>query len=225
MIEAVIIDLDDTFSLTEAVSFDIENALLNQMGRPPMSRKVHLETWERPLAEALQIRSPGIDAAVFKALYDSLLSEYAPLGRLENISEENYKALDVLTALGKTLIVLTSRTRARLKHILEPDHALFGRIKAFYYRENSKFRKPDPRVFDELLDKTGLLPEQCVYVGDSLHDAKAAKKAGLYFIASLESGLRQEEDFEGFPVDVFIRKFPDVVTAVQHLERSMPISL
>lgn len=209
--------MDDTFSLTERASFNIENTLLQRMGRPPMSEKIHLETWEQPLSKALPKRSPGVDVDAFRTAYLPIIEEYTRSGKLEVIADDNYAALDELAELGAQLIVLTSRTHEKIQHMLEPDHILGKRVKAFYHRGNVRFRKPDPRVFDKLLKDTGLLPEQCVYVGDAIKDANAAKGAGLYFIASLESGLRKKEDFAGVPVDVFINSFPEVVSAVQTL--------
>lgn len=66
MIEAVVIDLDDTLCLTEAACFEMENEVLERMGRLPMPREVHLETWGRPLFEAISDRAPGIDVEAFK---------------------------------------------------------------------------------------------------------------------------------------------------------------
>ena len=48
MIEALIIDVDDTLCLTEAACFDMENETLMAMGRAPMSREVHINTWGQP---------------------------------------------------------------------------------------------------------------------------------------------------------------------------------
>lgn len=220
MIKAVIIDIDDTFSLTEAASFGIENSILERMGKPPMSRKVHLNTWERPLSEALAIRAPGIDVEAFRTAYLPLIEEYTRSGELEVISEANYTALDKLAEFGMSLMVLTSRDHNRIRHMLDPSHPLSHKVEAIYYQDNLTYRKPDPRIFDGLLADTGLLPEQCVYVGDAIRDGQAAKGAGLYFIANLESGLRQKQDFVGIPVDLFIRAFPDVVRAVRSLNSS-----
>lgn len=103
--------------------------------------------------------------------------------------------------------------------MLAPDHLLASRVKAFYYRDNMQFHKPDPRAFEELLQTNSLRPDQCVYIGDSLSDAQAANDAGLKFIASLESGLRQKQDFDPHQVDAFVDKFPDIVGAIRSLER------
>ena len=218
MIEAVVIDVDDTLCLTEAVCFDLENTALQRMGRNPMGREVHLGTWGQPLFEAIETRSPGIDVEEFKVVYHPVIDEFIADGRLDSIPEANYEALDRLVALGKKVMLLTSRTRGEFKHLLAPDHSLSSRVSAFYYNDNMAYHKPDPRAFDEVLRDSSLQPEQCVYIGDSPGDAAASNQAGLSFIASLESGIRQREDFAGFNVSAFINRFPDVVDAVIALD-------
>lgn len=219
MIEAVVIDVDDTLCLTEAACFDLENTTLARMNRGPMVRSVHIATWGRPLFEAILQRSPGIDVDAFKAAYHPVIEEFIADGRLDAIPAENYEALDKLVALDKTIMLLTSRTHGEFKHMLAPDHDLASRVTAFYYRDNMQYHKPDPRAFDELLHAHSLQPENCVYVGDSPSDAQAASGAGLHFIASLESGIRQQQDFEGLAVDAFVDRFPDIVGAIASLER------
>ena len=183
-----------------------------------MPRTVHISTWGRPLFEAIPERSPGVDVERFKAVYSRVLSEYNALGKHDAIPQENYQTLDELIRQGKMIMLLTSRTHGELSHLMEPDHLLTARIKAFYYRDNMQFYKPDPRAFDELLHDNDLSPAQCVYVGDSTSDAVAANKAGLHFIASLESGLRQKQDFSDLVVDCFIDTFPGLVSAIAAIE-------
>ncbi len=218
MLKAVIIDFDDTLCLTEEACFGLENAALVKMGCEPMSRALHQRTWGQPLFDAMPARSPGVDVEAFKNVYASTLAEYIESGEYDSIPQANYEALDQLIKLGKLLLILTSRTHSELKHMLEPDHLLATRIETFYYKDNTQFHKPDPRVFKELLAAHGLKPSECVYVGDSVSDAVATKQAGLYFIASLESGLRRKRDFNGHEVDRFITTFPEVVDSVMSLD-------
>lgn len=219
MIEAVVIDLDDTLCLTEATCFEMENEILTKMGRAPMGRDIHVSTWGRPLQEAILLRSPGVDLDEFNKLYAPTINEYTQAGKLDAIPQVNLEALDELIILGKFVMVLTSRTHEELHHLLEPDHLLAERVKAFYYKDNMQFHKPDPRAFDELLRDHSLDPSQAVYVGDSVSDAVAAKEAGLHFIASLESGLRTRTDFGHLPVDAYIGRFPEVVGVVKDLDK------
>jgi phosphoglycolate phosphatase-like HAD superfamily hydrolase len=220
MIEALIIDVDDTLCLTEAICFEMENEVLRHMSRAPMPREVHIKTWGQPLFDAIPTRSPGIDVEAFKEAYHPVIAEYTRSGRFDTIPEANYEALDTLIMLGMRLFVLTSRTYGEVKHMLEPDHFLASRIEAFYHKDNTKFHKPDPRVFGELLSDHDLSPQNSAYIGDSVGDAIAAKQAGLHFIASLESGLKQRGDFDGHEVDRFIYRFPEIVDVVARLKSS-----
>lgn len=183
-----------------------------------MPREVHRQTWGKPLFEIISTRSPGIDARAFRRTFEPVINEYVRAGKLDAISSANFRALDELLAEDRRLFILTSRTHTELKHLLEPDHELGGRITAFYYRDNMEFHKPDPRAFTKLLGNYSLKSASCAYVGDSPSDAAAANGAGMHFIASLESGLRTREDFREFKVDVFIQAFAEVVSAVQQLE-------
>lgn len=220
MIRAVIVDVDDTLCLTQAASFALENEVLAEMGRPPMPRDVHLSTWGELLLDAMPKRSPGLDLARFSALYQTALERYIADGRLDLIPLENLRALDEFVLTGRAVYLLTSRTEDEVRHMLEPDHVLADRVSGIYHAGNTRFRKPDPRAFDELLTTTRTPPRQCVYVGDSPGDALAAGGAGIHFVGCLQSGVRTPADFDSRYVDAFIGAFPDIVDAVQLLDQN-----
>ena len=220
MIKAVIIDVDDTLCLTEASSFVVENEVLAEMGRPPMSRDLHLASWGEPLLEAMPKRSPGLDLDRFLPLFHATMRRHIADGRLDVIPPENLEALDRLVLSGRTVMLLSSRAEVELRHMLEPDHVLANRISGAWHRDNTRHGKPDPRAFDELLAHTGLSPAQCVYVGDSPGDAVAAGGAGMAFIACLQSGVRRLDEFEERYVTASVGAFPDVVEVVEMLSRT-----
>ncbi|MBO3738779.1 HAD family hydrolase [Actinoplanes flavus] len=219
MIRAVIIDVDDTLCMTEAASFVLENEVLAAMGRPPMTRELHLATWGDPLLEAMPKRSPGIDLNIFGPLFQTAMERHVADGLLDVIPEENLNALDALIEADRSVLLLTSRAESEIRHMLEPGHAVASRVSGAYHRGNTRYGKPDPRAFDELLAHTGLSPAQCVYVGDSPGDAVAAGGAGMAFIACLQSGVRRIEDFDGRHVTATIDAFPEVVPVVERLSR------
>ncbi|GAA0461560.1 hypothetical protein Ade02nite_16120 [Paractinoplanes deccanensis] len=203
--------------LTEAASFELENEVLAQMGRPPMSRAVHLATWGELLLNAMPLRSPGLDLARFAELFPAAHQRYLAAGRLDVIPPENLRALDLLVEQGRTVLLLTSRAEAEVRHLLEPDHVLAGRVTGAYHQGNTRFRKPDPRAFDELLAETGFAPGQCVYVGDSPGDAVAAGGAGIRFIACLQSGVRRLADFDPRHVTAAVDTFPEINPVIEAL--------
>lgn len=61
--------------------------------------------------------------------------------------------------------------------------------------EDSKYNKPDPRVFSKPIKKLKLNPKEILYIGDSIFDYIAAKKAGLKFIA-VTTGSYTKKDFQ-----------------------------
>jgi phosphoglycolate phosphatase len=217
MICAVIIDVDDTLCLTEEASFHLENEALTQLGRPPMPRALHLATWGEPLLSAITYRSPGVDVTRFAALFPPAHQRYVASGRLDVIPPENLATLDHLLRQGRTVMLLTSRAEPEVRHLLAPDHALATRVTAVYHEGNTRFRKPDPRVFDELLAETGLKPPQCVYVGDSPGDALAAGGAGIPFIACLQSGVRALHEFDPRHVTAAVDSFPRIPSVIAAL--------
>ncbi|MCO8276732.1 HAD hydrolase-like protein [Actinoplanes sp. TRM 88003] len=222
MIRAVIVDVDDTLCLTEAGSFDLVNDVLARMGRPPMSRAVHKATWGEVLLDAMPARAPGVDLERFAELFPSVHQEYLADGRLDVIPPENLAALDKVVLAGRTVLLLTSRAEAEIAHMLAPDHVLAGRVSGAYHQGNSRYRKPDPRAFDELLAETGFAPGDCVYVGDSPGDAVAAGGAGIRFVACLQSGVRRLEEFDPTLVAATIETFPDLPAVIDQLDTPTP---
>jgi phosphoglycolate phosphatase-like HAD superfamily hydrolase len=223
MIKAVILDFDDTTVMSEAACFELENTVLERIGRPPMPRQLHIATWGTPLFEAIIERSPGVDVDEFRTAYEPLIQEFVGAGRLDVVPQEHLDAIEELQKLGKSVLVLTSREASEMAHLLVPNHPLTmmldGGLLGYYHKDNMKYHKPDPRAFAHIEHAHGWLPDECVYVGDSVGDAQSAKGAGLHFVASLESGLRSREDFDGLPVDAFIHRFSDLVEAVKRLDR------
>ena len=119
--------------------------------------------------------------------------------------------MDKLKKAGRRLAILTSRSFSEIRHLLRKSHPLSSRVEKFYYIDNSEYLKPDPRAFGQILKHFKAKPEESIYVGDAVSDAAAARGAGLSFIAILESGLRTKKDFNKVKVDLFVKKFKDIV--------------
>lgn len=211
MIKLVILDFDDTLCLTEEACFDLENKVAGEMGFAPMSRETHKSNWGMLLETAITQRIPGINSEAFMQRLVVVMDEYAEKEELDPITEENLTVLDTLRNEGKKIAILTSRTFSEARHLLHENHPLSSRIEMFYHKDNTDYLKPDPRVFDKALSHFNVLPEEAVYVGDSVGDGVAAKGAGLHFIALLESKIRTKEDFKDLSVDFFAQKFSDIL--------------
>lgn len=209
-IKLVILDIDDTLYLTEQISFETENRIAVKMGFAPMSREVHLSNWGKRIQEAIAERIPGIDVPRFMKLFIKENQKLVKQGKLDSLSPSNLETLTILKNLGKIIAIVTSRTYGEVKHLLEGSHPLQDYISDFFYDGNLKYLKPDPRVFDQLLNKYGTSPKEAVYVGDSVSDANCAASRHIHFIATLESGIRCTANFDEVSVDHFIERFSDL---------------
>lgn len=214
MIKLVVIDFDDTLSLTEQATFAIENETAALMGFSPMSREAHLKNWGKPLEQAIVERIPGIDPKAFMREVESVHQRFITEGKIDRISDVNMAFLDKVKESGRKLAIVTSRSLQEVRHLLHEDHPLNTIIERFYYKDNSAYLKPDPRVFSKVLDDFSVSPEETVYLGDSLGDAVSAKGAGLHFIAVLESGLKTPEGFAHVPVDFFATTLPEAYSYI-----------
>ncbi len=211
MIKVVIFDFDDTLCLTEEACFIVENKIAAEMGFPPMTRGAHQKNWGKFIEEAIIERIPGIDSVEFVKRLKSFFSEYMSEEGFDSIKQANLDVLDELKKAGKKLAILTNRSLVEARHLIHEDHPLTKRLDFFYYKDILDYHKPDPRAFNQALKLFKVKPEECVYVGDSLGDAKAAKEARMHFIAVLESGIRTKKDFIDIPVDYFAKKFTDIL--------------
>jgi len=216
-LRAVIVDFDDTLVMSEEACFYLENEALRRIGPQPMTREVHLKSWGIPIAEAIQLRSPGVDVLQYIAPANQVHSEMIASGKIDVVSDENLAVLDSLADDGMQLFIITSRTEDEARHLMDDTHHVGSRFAHIYHAGNSTHVKPDPRVFDSLLSIYQLRPEECLYVGDSPSDGVAAKGAGILFVACLESGLRTPEDFSAIKPDYSINHFSEIIDIVKHL--------
>ena len=63
--------------------------------------------------------------------------------------------------------------------------------------------KPAPDLVEVALEKAGVPPEQAVFVGDTVWDARASRKAGVPCIGLLSGGISREELAESGAAQVF----------------------
>jgi len=107
-------------------------------------------------------------------------------------------AVEVIKILYKEykLGLLSSKTRALMYPHLKQIKLSKKYFKFIYSADDLKFYKPDPKVFSRAIKKIKLKRNEILYIGDSIYDYIAAKKAKLNFVAVL-TGHYKEKDFQG----------------------------
>lgn len=98
---------------------------------------------------------------------------------------------------GKRLGIITATSRFSFEHDMDLHGMPKEIIDYTQTADDTEFHKPDGRVFEpakEWAEIHGIQPHQILYVGDGLHDMRAAQEAGLIFIG-VETGLTTAEEF------------------------------
>lgn len=114
------------------------------------------------------------------------------------VFEETVATLEGLKKRGLHIGIVTATSRRNLENDLGVADIPWGLIEYTQTEEDTEYHKPDPRVFEPTIAWLGSLsikPNEALYVGDGLHDMKAALGAGFEFMG-VETGLVTQADFQ-----------------------------
>jgi phosphoglycolate phosphatase len=170
--------------LGRAIGFDLSTRLF-----APTS--VVIAGTPREIAEALATELPGQDVA---ELIDVLNAQAIRAPQSEVVPLVPFLAK--LRAQGYKLGVATNDAQAPARAHLASVGAVacFDFIAGF---DSGFGGKPAPGQMKAFCAATGLEPESCAMVGDSLHDLKAGRAAGFTTVAVL-TGLAEKEELAPF---------------------------
>lgn len=90
--------------------------------------------------------------------------------------------------------------------------ASFQDVKAVVSGDTTAYTKPHPEPLFEAARQLGVLPSDCVYVGDDKRDMDAAKAAGMAGYAATW-GYLGEHDLNTWHADAFLKSPVDLLTA------------
>jgi len=99
------------------------------------------------------------------------------------------KKLKIKYSLG----VVSSKSKAILISQFKQTKIPYKNFKFMYAAEDTKFNKPDPRVFSKAIKKLKIKRNEILYVGDSIYDCIASKKAKFKFVAVLTGHYSKKE--------------------------------
>jgi HAD superfamily hydrolase (TIGR01662 family) len=186
-IKAIILDVDDTI-----------------LDFSKQASKCYQET-----AKELNLKKVSTKSVCryFGTPHDKMLKElwdYKDEKKFENIvfkkiNESKFKpfkdAIKTIKQLKKDYILALLSSKS--KRIMYPqlrqmklDTKLFKFIQS---KEDTKYHKPNKKVFSKAFKKLKLKPNEILYVGDSLFDCKAANAAKINFVAVLTGHYTKNE--------------------------------
>jgi len=141
----------------------------------------------------VRLAFPQADASVFAALRERFLKIYR--GRLA-VETRPYEgvlaALACLESKGIAWGVVTNKPSWLTEPLLE-QFALRDRARVIVSGDTLAERKPHPAPLQYAAEKLGLVPPQCIYIGDAERDVLAAQAAGMKVFVALFGYIPADE--------------------------------
>lgn len=189
-IKCVIFDLDGTLVDTLELHVEAFLRVVRGMGIEVPRDRIE-QNMGRTAKDVLRTIVPGIDdagLAYYAEMKEDILTEL--LGEIHPLPG-SVELLMRLKNLGVPLVLASSTTSVNVIKILQVT-GLIDYFDRMVTAENIATGKPDPDVFIKAAAKGGAQPNNCLVIGDSIHDIAAALGAGCIAVA-VASGKHTRE--------------------------------
>jgi len=155
------------------------NHLLDRFHLPEMTPEQLAYAHMHTVDEALAFMIPDRDTLEAAHAYRKQLG-YLPFLKYMQMEPGLVDLLERIRPRYKTAVA-TNRTDT-MAHVLKDNHIdhLFDLVVCAL---DVTFPKPHPEALNRVIDHFGVRPEEVMYVGDSQVDEKAAREAGIFFVA------------------------------------------
>ncbi len=201
---AALFDLDGTLLDTAPDFTRVLNRLRAEQRLPALSLndvRAHVSHGSNAI---VRVGFPDVDAARFEQLRARFLDLY----RAELVIDTRLfpgfdRVLDVLDAQRIPWGIVTNKPGWLTEPLLE----LLGlrrRARSVISGDTLPVKKPDPRPLLTAAHELGIEPTRCLYLGDALRDAHAARAAGMVAIGARFGYIDEHEDPSSWPMDGWI---------------------
>ena len=212
-IRAVAFDLDGTLVDSAADLMHASNALLAELGRPPVDLpavRSFIGDGAPKLVERVQAATGGVptpeEAARslqrFLSIYEADPSAHSAL--YPGVAE----TLEALATAGLRLGICTNKPMGATVRLLN-DLGIAGHFAAVVGGDSYPTRKPSPEPVLGLLDRLEVWPNEAAFVGDNEHDVAAARAANIARVLLVPYGYARVP-LDGLPHDGILDGFADL---------------
>ena len=194
---SIIFDFDYTLADSSRGVFSCNNYALAKLGFPETTYDASCRTIGLSIQETYSALT-GRHADEGEA-FVSLFIEQAEkvMAEMSTIFEETPGTILRLKELGLRLGIVSTKFRYRIETILKRED-LLDPFSVIVGGEDVSFHKPNPESLLKVMRSLDATPENAIYVGDSVVDAKTADKVGMPFIGVL-SGVTSINSLKQFP--------------------------
>ncbi len=192
------------------------NEALSRLGWPPFSAEQIQKTIGMSLKETYRALT-GDPSPEHAQAYHLYFREKAQEVMAPNASFYPGAAelLKQLVEEGYLLGIVTSKQRLQIEKILQLHH-LRPYFETVLGGDDVSAEKPDPEGLLRVQSEWKLQPQQLLYIGDSLVDAKTAQRAALPFVA-VTTGVTPQEAFSPFPCFAILNSLQELLPFLESL--------
>jgi N-acetyl-D-muramate 6-phosphate phosphatase len=219
MTRAVLFDLDGTLLDTAPDMVGAINQLLREEGRTPHEFAQLRPYVSHGAAALVRLGFPEAADAAFNSLRLRFLDIYRGLLTEQTQAFEGVpEALAGLEAAGIPWGIVTNKPGWLTEPLLQ-ELKLHQRARVVVSADTLAHRKPHPAPLLHAAEKLGLLPSQCIYIGDAERDVLAARAAGMPVFVALFGYIPKEERPEQWPATGWLqspREMSALLASVGH---------
>ncbi|MCY4398484.1 MAG: HAD-IA family hydrolase [Gemmatimonadetes bacterium] len=207
---AVLFDFDFTLAdSSEGITVCMNHAL-GRLGLPPASADAIRKTIGLDLHTALRV----LAGEEWRSREEEFLEHFIRKADEVMVASTVFlpgaaRVLRTLHEAGYRVGVVTTKYRHRVEDALERD-GLRELVEVIVGADDVPRPKPAPDGLLQAVDSLGISAGDCVFVGDSEVDARAARAAGMAFVAVL-SGTTTAAVFAGYPVKAVLGGVGEIV--------------
>ena len=126
---------------------------------------------------------------------------YAWTGYVDHLPKHNLEALRRLRSEGYRLVLLSNTNPFMMMWAMSPEfdgegHSLRDYFDACYLSYECRLLKPDPAIFQLMLTRENILPEETLFLDDSEHNIEAARALGIQTICPKDNADWTAELFQ-----------------------------
>lgn len=207
--KAVIFDFDYTLADSSKGVYESVLYALNKMGYSCPEYDKVCKTIGLHLSQTFAVLTDNEnddDAVEFRGYFKEIADQV--MAEKTIVFNEVRPAFEYFALKRIKCAIVSTKFRYRIKDILDRD-GFTNFVDVIIGGEDVVKPKPDPEGLQKAISCLGLRKEDCLFIGDSLVDAKTAKNAQVGFIAVL-TGTTERTEFEEYDPLYIIEKLDEM---------------
>ena len=212
-IRSVTIDLDGTLLDTVPDLAAAANGMMRELGRPEFPLDVVASFGGRGIPKLVERCLPDLDAAAVTAAQDIFRRHYAiENGRRSTLFPGVLEGLQALRLAGLRMAVITNKAAAFTEPLLQATQ-LSPWFEFAVSGDSLPHKKPHPAQLLHACERMGTTPAENLHIGDSHHDAAAARAAGCP-IFIVPYGYNEGQDVQGIDCDAIVASLEEAARRI-----------